>query len=287
MPDSPTLEEKEGTEDTTTMTTYCVPVDEVDPTITDTLNLEIPLNGQYSPNKAVNNLIQMVIYFSSFLILILVSVVTIPFFYNIFILEVIKDFINEKEKPHITNPEANANIAQMKLNSLFGTDVLSFISIVIIIILCILDGITNNNIASTIISIFLFIFGVISYGRIQLMKMDENKFIKEFTGEPAGTIVNDEMTAPSFSKNNIKCITDTLMNTLKYIFWEDNFVYAVIYIILYSLSVTFVTLFTKWSESTIGIFSIIMFIVDVYVVSYIKYMAHKYFKTNTHDNPTV
>jgi len=275
MPDSQPQEETE--EDTNTMTTYCVPVDEVDPSITDTLNLEIPLNGQYSPNKAVNNLIQMVIYFSSFLIVILVSVVTIPFFYNIFILEVIKDFVNEKNKAPST--KSNTEIAQLKLNSLFGTDVLSFISLVIIIVLCILDGITSNNISSTIISIFLFIFGVISYGRIQLMKMDENKFIKEFTGEDAGTMDSqtNKMSEPSFSNNNITCITNTLMNTLKYIFWEDKFIYAFLYIVLYSLTVTFVSIFSKWSESTISIFCIIMVIIDVYVVSYIKYMAHKYF----------
>lgn len=254
------------------MTTYCVPVDQVDPSIEETANLEIPLTGKYSTNKAVNQLMQTVLNFVSFLMVIIISTVTVPFFYDYLILEIIKYYVDKTDPiTTATSSDQKSDIAQKKMNKLYGTEVWLMVSIFIIVILTLVDGLLNSNFSSTLVSSMLFIFSLISFGRVQLMKIEKNEFIKKFTGEEMGKEMPPDTKTydkPSFSKQ------EGIFDLIKDMFsswWGEKYPF-IIFILTYPVVIAMLKLYFKLPDMTMSIFSITFIIIEIYVINFLIYI---------------
>jgi hypothetical protein len=255
------------TKDTTTSTAYCVPIDEVDPSIEETATLEIPLEGKYSPNKATNSLMRTVLNFAAFLVIILIATVIVPQIYQVFILDPINKAISLEDYTSQFH-----ETAQNKLDALLGADVYSMFCLIFISIMLAIDGIINSNITSTIFSIFVVLFAVIAFGRIQMLKINEAEFIKSFTGENIGALDADDKTReePSFSKVRVEAIGEFIISNIKYLFKGSVYLAGFILFMIIIITITFRNSSSYW------LYMFIISNVCLNIVVFIEYLVTTY-----------
>ena len=171
-----------------TKTAYCQPIDVIDSAVADTANLEIPLTGKYSQNDATNNMVRMILNFTAFFTLLVMTFFGIPFVYDIFIIQLI--FFN-----------TGLATAQDKLNRLRSVDIFTTVVFVSFIFVLITGGVSTNNIPQVIVGFFIFIFFAVSFIRVQILKNDATSFLKDFGSNVYYSMIKDDI--GNFLKDNV------------------------------------------------------------------------------------
>ena len=175
-----------------TKTAYCQPIDDIDPSVSQTANLEIPLTGQYSPNDATNNMVRIVLNFVSFLTLMIATFFGVPIIYDLFVIKLVL---------------SNAGFTgQEKLNRLFSADFYTSAIFISFVFVLITGGISTNNTPQVVMGFFMFMFFVVAFMRIQLLKQDTDTFLLPFGGNTFFS--SAKMDLGSFFIENIKYVMD-------------------------------------------------------------------------------
>ena len=259
-------------DDTETKTGYCVPVDETNPDIEKTANLEVPLEGKYSTNSANNSLIRTVLNFTAFIVIIGLVAITMPYIYSMFIMDMIKNAV-ELGVNNAAIGSLNGN-DQQKVLALGGADILSVLSISLIAIFLIIDGVTNRT-NGALFGIFLFILLIIAFARVQLMKMDEGNFLEQLTG-------TKNLTFSGIQGLTIGAKMGAAFNNFTYLFSKGSTAQ-----LMYGLAIFF-SLFITWmllislglglTPSGIALYTFIGFPIIMYISILFKYLISTYMK---------
>lgn len=146
---------------------YCQPIDETDPSISQTAGIVIPINSELSKNKATDTTIKTLLNFFGFLVFIISAILITPVAHRILIVELIMD-----------NEEFSA---QRKLNRTSAADIYTATLLFGFSLAFINYGIINNKSTSTIIGFYCFIFVITSilvlqYHRISSPETYLNQF---------------------------------------------------------------------------------------------------------------
>jgi hypothetical protein len=159
-----------------TQTAYCQPIDMIDPSGATDANLTIPLSGMYTPNDATNNVIRTSINFMTFVLVLGFTYAMSPVIYNDYVIGLI----------------GATKLGQEKMNRIRSIDIYICLVFVLSVFSLILQGIRNNNSASTVIGFLVGIFFVISFVIIQTKKMDPIWFKRVFgDGMKSETLYNN------------------------------------------------------------------------------------------------
>lgn len=271
---TPTIEEK---------TIYCVPIDEIDPSIEETATLEIPLEGKYSPNKATNSLIRTVLNYVSFLAIIVAGVIVLPLLYQPLIVDLVvksKSLIQSNQLWYDTvyRDETNEKIAQRKLNAIKASDTWLLIFLLISSIITMQTGIIHNYVPSTILGVFIFLFAIIMYGVIWRVQSDVD-FIKNNTGVAEGELDHGIHESPSFDQiDPLFSLLEVIKNTFIYLKegtqpFERFGYFALIGVLLISMIMVFVFAFEVKYES-IAAYSFIFLPLCIYISVFLKFIIH-------------
>lgn len=157
----------ENFEDGVVASAYCQPIDEVDPDLEKTVNLEVPLMGKYSLDDSMNSLNQVALHFAMYTIFALIVFFGIDKAYASFILFYIKNYSygGEGDKE-----------LQNKLNRVKSVDYfVSMLSVVTIFSYLMYGAQVKNGFYMTMAFLF-FIFFVIGVCRIYYYKMNRQTF---------------------------------------------------------------------------------------------------------------
>ena len=236
-----------------TKTAYCQPIDNIDPSVSATANLEIPLSGQYSPNDATNNMVRIILNFVSFLTLLVATFFGVPFLYELFIIKLI-----------LSN---DGFTSQDKLNRLGSVDIYTSCVVVSFIFVLITGGISSNNTPKVIMGFFMFMFFVVAFLRIQFLKQDTDTFLKPFGGN--AFFSNVKFDIGSFVIDNLKYLMEGFM--------ASAITFVMIFLLLMTLAYTMnlgkVALPGKNAGSTQDQTTIAMyvFLLSLYLTILIKY----------------
>lgn len=146
---------------------YCQPIDETDPSISQTAGIVIPINSELSKNKATDTTIKTLLNFFGFFVFIISAILITPVAHRILIVELIMD-----------NEEFSA---QRKLNRTSAADIYTATLLFGFSLAFINYGIINNKSTSTIIGFYCFIFVissilVLQYHRISSPETYLNQF---------------------------------------------------------------------------------------------------------------
>jgi hypothetical protein len=136
---------------------YCQPIDETDPTISQTAGIIVPMNSETSKNEAANSTIKTLLNFVGFFVLIIAAVFITPVAHRVLIVELILD-----------NDEFSA---QRKLNRSNAADTYTGAILFGFAIAFINYGIINNTPLSTILGFYCFIFLMASIMVLQYHRM--------------------------------------------------------------------------------------------------------------------
>jgi hypothetical protein len=117
----------------------------------------------------------------------------------------------------------------------------------------------------------MFVFALISFGRVLLMKSDPEKFIKNFTGEKMGDKIGESNNyeEPSFSKQEgiFQPVSDTFFD------WKEKYWPIGFFIVINSAVILLLKLYLKLPDMTISTFTISSFIFNIYLVNIIVYIV--------------
>ena len=136
---------------------YCQPIDETDPSISQTSGIVVPMNNEMIENKAANSTIKTALNFFGFFVLIIAAVFITPVAHRILIVELVLD-----------NDEFSA---QRKLNRSSAADIYTGAILFGFAIAFINYGIINNKSLATIMGFYCFIFLMSSIFVLQYQRM--------------------------------------------------------------------------------------------------------------------
>jgi len=168
---------------------YCQPIDETDPSISQTAGIVIPINSELSKNKATDTTIKTLLNFFGFFVFIISAILITPVAHRILIVELIMD-----------NEEFSA---QRKLNRTSAADIYTATLLFGFAIAFINYGIINNKSTSTIIGFYCFIFLISSILVLQYHRISSPEtYLKQFkTKGVLPSFENVEMDWNFFSDN--------------------------------------------------------------------------------------
>jgi hypothetical protein len=170
---------KEGFVEGLTKTAYCQPIDMIDPSISKTADLSIPLVGKYTPNNATNNIMRTAINFMAFVLVLGFTYNIAPIVYNDFVVGLI------------------AFQGQQKMNRLRAIDIYICFVFILVSIGLINRGIKENNANSTLMGFFVGLFFIISMVVIQSTKMRGDWLIDNFKVDGNEAMINSLYTKVS------------------------------------------------------------------------------------------
>jgi hypothetical protein len=150
----------EGMEDDSkavTVAGYCQPIDETDPSISQTAGVIIPIDSKSLHDESTNTTIRTMLNFFGFFILVLSAFFVTPVAYRILITELVLDN-TEFSAQHKLN---RANAADVYTGTLFFGFAVSFINY----------GILNNMPLATIIGFYVFVFLMASIMVLQYQRV--------------------------------------------------------------------------------------------------------------------
>ncbi len=259
---------KEGVDQYIDVATYCLPIDEEDPSMGTDAQINIPADGKVAINKVVTSQLTTALNFFGFFILVLFVVLVIPTMYHYFIVLLI---LENQYKSDSFTPQA-------LLNRLCSIDI--FLSIILFgfSFSLINSGITNNAPTTTIVGFYIFIFFISSYIVLQYKRMFEpEKFISIFKikdkPDPQIENINPDIVSAFFS-NVITLIvtieTDESDKKKKYLKMNGGFlITGVIFTVLFCI----IKYGFGVDKLGTGLMSIPFYIVliSIYITHYIKY----------------
>ena len=170
-----------------TKTAYCQPIDDIDPSVAQTANLEVPLVGKYSENEATSSMIRIILNFIAFLALLIATFFGIPYIYDIFVIQLIM-FNKDLET------------GQERLNRLRSIDIFFSVIFVTFIFTLITGGISSNNSPQVVVGFLMFMFFVVAFIRVQILKIDATTFLKPFGSNVYFSMIKDDI--GNFLKEN-------------------------------------------------------------------------------------
>ena len=161
---------KEGLGSVTTNVGYCQPIDETDPTIGESAQVIVPMQGESLINEATNTTIRTILNFCAFFAIIIFTVIAIPPLYNLLFVKLI--IMNFEFTP------------QQKLDRLGAVDIILSIILFGISFSLINTGIVNNIPLFTSIGFFIFIFFIACFLLLQFQRSyspsSAEEFLKQF-----------------------------------------------------------------------------------------------------------
>jgi hypothetical protein len=150
-----------------TVAGYCQPIDENDPSISETSGIIVPMDSKTIISESANTSIKTMMNFFGFFILIVISFFVTPIAHRILIVEL----VNDNETFTRQRKLNRASAADVYAGTVFFGMALAFINY----------GILNNSSVSTVIGFYIFIFFLASTIVLQYSRLiDTDNYFRQF-----------------------------------------------------------------------------------------------------------
>jgi len=178
---------------------YCQPIDETDPSISETAGVIIPMDSKIVTDDATSSTIKTMMNFFGFFIMIIIAFFVTPIAHKIMIVELIMDNMDFSAQRKLNR----ANAADVYTGAIFFGFALAFINY----------GMLNNKPIATILGMYVFIFFIASVIILQYQRIfSPAEYLQQFeTKGVLPSFENMEMDWGFFSDNIFQLFFTTTM----------------------------------------------------------------------------
>ena len=158
---------------------YCQPIDETDPTISETAQVVIPMDSHIVADNATNSTLKTMMNLFGFFIIVILAVVVTPIAHKIMILELIMDNTAFSSQQLLNR----SNAADVYTGLILFGSALAFINY----------GMINNMPFATVMGMYVFVFFISSVIILQYQRVfNPVDYLKQFAKEGEGSTASFE-----------------------------------------------------------------------------------------------